>query len=53
MSKEKIIKIDWDKFFKYCESLVDAKKFNNIRKWKDRKGITEIEKYRLRKKLGN
>ena len=37
---------DWDKFFKYCESLVDVKRFNNLIKWLDRKGYTEIEKYK-------
>lgn len=26
-----------DKFFKYCESLVDTRKFNNIQKWLKRK----------------
>jgi len=35
-----------DQFFRYCESLVDTKKFNNIQKWKDRKGISAIKKYK-------
>ncbi|MBA7551165.1 hypothetical protein ES705_43701 [subsurface metagenome] len=29
--------IDEDKFFKYCESLVDVKRFNNIKKWLNKK----------------
>ncbi len=39
-----------DEFFKYCESLVDTKKFNNIQKWKDRKGYIKINKYRREEK---
>ena len=35
-----------DKFFKECESLVDVKRFNNLIKWLDRKGISEIERYK-------
>ncbi|MBA7557440.1 hypothetical protein ES705_50196 [subsurface metagenome] len=37
---ERINKLDLvreDKFFRYCESLVDGKRFNNIQKWLDRK----------------
>ena len=43
---------DWDKFFNYCESLIDPIKFNNIKKWMDRKGYTEIEKYKESIKKG-
>ena len=35
-----------DEFFKECESLVDVKRFNNLIKWLDRKGISEIERYK-------
>lgn len=24
---------DWNKFFNYCDSLVDVRKFNNTQKW--------------------
>jgi hypothetical protein len=40
-----------DQFFKYCESLVDTRKFNNIQKWKDRKGYKKIDKYRREEKI--
>lgn len=39
-----------DQFFKYCESLVDTRKFNNIQKWLDRKGIKAIEEYKRESK---
>jgi len=42
--------LDWDKFFKECESLVDVKRFNNLIKWLDRKGISEIERYKEEQK---
>jgi len=44
--------LDWDKFFKECESLVDVKRFNNLIKWLDRKGISEIERYKEEIKKG-
>ncbi|MBA7500861.1 hypothetical protein ES704_03635 [subsurface metagenome] len=34
-----------DQFFKYCESLVDVKRFNNIREWINKR------KYKKGKKI--
>ena len=42
---------DEDRFFKYCESLVDTRKFNNIQKWKNRKGYKKIDKYKREEKI--
>ena len=41
---------DEGRFFKYLESFVDARRFNNIRKWMDRKGITATKKYNENRK---
>ncbi len=40
-----------DQFFKYCESLVDIKKFNNTQNWLDKKGYKKIDKYRREEKI--
>lgn len=45
-----IFDFDWDKFFNYCDSLVDVRKFNNTQKWLKRKGYLEVKKYREIKK---
>ncbi|MBA7524637.1 hypothetical protein ES705_16778 [subsurface metagenome] len=42
---------DEDRFFKYLESLVDTRKFNNTQKWLDRKGYRKIEEYRREEKI--
>ena len=52
VTKEVTDEIDEDRFFKYCESLVDVRKFNNIREWMEKKGYTAIEKYKESLKRG-
>jgi len=43
LNKLKIV--DENQFFKYCESLVDVKRFNNIQSWLDKKGyIKKMER---------